>query len=107
MDLSKIMQMAGQMQEQMKAAQEKLASAEHQGEAGGGLVKVTMNGRHEMLRLDIDPSLKDDLELMADLIRAATNAANRKVADSLQGQLGGMAQGMGIDPDMLKKLGLG
>ncbi len=105
MDINKIMQMAGQLQEQMGEAQEKAAKQKFDGEAGGGLVKLVMNGRHEIISLTIDPSLSSDLSLLEDLVRAASNDANRKVAEGMKGQLGGMAQGMGLDLSMLKNLG--
>lgn len=76
------MQQAQEMQEKFKQAQEELARAEIQGEAGGGLVKVVMNGKREVLRLSIDDSLfkEDDKEILEDLVAAAVNDAVHKVS---------------------------
>ena len=76
--LGNIMKQAQKMQEEMKAAQEKLEREEVTGEAGGGMVKVTMNGKHEVRRVVIDDSLVgDDKEMLEDLIVAAVSSASQ------------------------------
>jgi DNA-binding YbaB/EbfC family protein len=96
-DFSGLIQQAKQMQEQMQKAQEELANKEHVGEAGAGLVRVTINGRHEVKRLEIDPSLMtEDKTLVEDLVAAAMNAAVKKVAESSKDQLSGMAAGLNL-----------
>ncbi|MAY03335.1 MAG: YbaB/EbfC family nucleoid-associated protein [Gammaproteobacteria bacterium] len=96
-DFSGLMQQAKQMQEQMQKAQEELANKEHQGEAGAGLVKVTINGKHEVKGVELDPSLLDeDKEIIEDLVAAAMNDAVKKVAESNKDQLSGMAAGLNL-----------
>jgi hypothetical protein len=97
--LGNLMKQAQKMQEELKEAQEKLAEEEVTGEAGGGLVKVVMNGRHEMRRVTIDESLMgDDKEMLEDLVAAATNDAVHKIADRMQEQMAGLTSGMGLPP---------
>lgn len=96
-DFSSLIQQAKQMQEQMQKAQEELAKKEHVGEAGAGLVRVTINGRHEVRQVEIDPSLlQEDKTLLEDLVAAAMNAAVKKVAESNKDQLSGMAAGLNL-----------
>ena len=94
-----LMQQAQKMQQDMQKAQEELAQMEVTGQAGGGMVKAVMNGRHELVELKIDPKAVDptDIQLLEDLIRAAVNQAASGVAAGVQNQLGSMAQGLGID----------
>ncbi len=96
-DIAGLMQQAKKMQEQMLKAQEELALMEVTGEAGAGLVKVTINGRHEVKNVDIDDSLlKEEKEIIEDLIAAAMNAAVKNVADNNKNQLSGMASGLNL-----------
>jgi len=70
-------------------------------EAGGGLVKVTMNGSHEVRRIEIDDSLlEDDKEMLEDLVAAAVNAAVQKVAERQKEQLSGLTAGLNLPPGM-------
>jgi DNA-binding YbaB/EbfC family protein len=97
--LGNIMKQAQKMQEDMKAAQEKLAREEVTGEAGGGLVKVTMNGKHEVRRVDIDDSLVgDDKEMLEDLVASACNDANRRVAEMMEQSMSGLTDGLNLPP---------
>jgi DNA-binding YbaB/EbfC family protein len=78
--LGNLMKQAQEMQASMQRAQEELASVEVTGESGGGLVKVTMTGRHEVRRIHIDDSLVgDDKDMLEDLVAAAVNDAVHKV----------------------------
>ncbi len=96
-DLNDLMQKAAEMQEKMQKAQEDLAKMEVTGEAGAGLVKVQMNGRHDVRRVTIDPSvMSEDKEMLEDLLAAAVNDAVRKVEANNQNQLSGMLSGMGM-----------
>lgn len=96
-DIAGLMQQAKKMQEQMQKAQEELALLECTGEAGAGLVKVTINGKHEVKNVDIDKSLLDeDKEIIEDLIAAAMNAAVKKVAENNKNQLSGMTAGLNL-----------
>jgi DNA-binding YbaB/EbfC family protein len=83
----------------MQKAQEQLAAAEVVGEAGAGLVKVTMTGRHDVRRVTIDPSLlSEDKEILEDLLAAAVNDAVRRVEEKNRDMMASMTQGMGIPP---------
>ena len=96
-DLNELMKKAAEMQEKMKKAQEELASKEVRGEAGAGLVSVTMTGRHDVRRVQIDDSLlSEDKEVLEDLLAAAVNDAVRKVEENNKGQMGDMLSGMGM-----------
>ncbi|MFT5887232.1 MAG: DNA-binding YbaB/EbfC family protein [Zhongshania sp.] len=96
-DLNELMKKAAEMQEKMQKAQEELANAEVNGESGGGLVKVTMTGRHDVRRVTIDPSLmSEDKEILEDLLAAAVNDAVRKIEVTSKDQMGGMMSGMGM-----------
>ncbi|HCW91005.1 MAG TPA: YbaB/EbfC family nucleoid-associated protein [Marinobacter sp.] len=94
-----IMKKAQQMQEEMKKAQEEAAKAEVTGEAGAGLVKITMNGRHDVRKVDIDASLmSEDKEILEDLMAAAVNDAVRRVEENQKEKMSGMMSGMGMPP---------
>ena len=90
--MGKLIKQAKKMQEDMQKAQEELASMEIVGEAGGGMVKVTMNGRHEVRGVKIDDALfGDDKEMLEDLVAAACNDAVRRIADTTQERMSGLA----------------
>jgi DNA-binding YbaB/EbfC family protein len=98
-DLSQLMKQAQLMQQQLQKAQAEQAKQIVTGEAGGGLVKVTMNGKHEVQRVEIDPSLyADERELLEDLVAAACNAAVAKVADGAKQSMAGMTAGLNLPP---------
>ncbi len=95
--IGNLMRQAQQMQENLKKAQEELAGMEVTGEAGGGLVKVTMTGRHDVRRVQIDESvLQDDKEMLEDLLAAAVNDAVRQVEKVSQDKMSGMASGLNL-----------
>ncbi|MFC4261200.1 YbaB/EbfC family nucleoid-associated protein [Marinobacter lacisalsi] len=95
-----MMKKAQQMQEQMQKAQEEAAKAEVTGESGAGLVKVTMNGRHDVRKVDIDDSLlSEDKEVLEDLLAAAVNDAVRRVEAEQKERMSGMMSGMGLPSD--------
>ena len=99
--LAGLMKQAQQMQENMKRMQEELATIEVEGQAGAGLVKVTMTCRHDVRRVAIDASLmQDDKDMLEDLIAAAMNDAVRRAEAATQEKMGGMAAGMGLPPGM-------
>jgi DNA-binding YbaB/EbfC family protein len=92
--LASLMQQAQNMQENLKKAQEELATAEIPAESGGGLIKIIMNGKREILKLQIDDSLlKDDRDMLEDLIIAAVNDGVRKVSKLKEEKLSGLAGG--------------
>ena len=97
--LSNLMKQAQQMQENLQKAQEELANMEVTGEAGAGLVKVVMTGRHDVRRGNIDASLlSEDKEMLEDLLAAAVNDAVRKVEKASQERMVGLAGGLGLPP---------
>ncbi|MCO7222837.1 YbaB/EbfC family nucleoid-associated protein [Pleionea sp. CnH1-48] len=97
--LGNIMKQAQQMQEKMQQMQEEAASLEVTGEAGAGMVKVIMNGRHDVRRVELDDSLlQDDKEILEDLIAAAINDAVRKVETQTQDKMSELTSGLPIPP---------
>jgi DNA-binding YbaB/EbfC family protein len=99
--IGNLMKQAQQMQANMQKAQEEIASLEVTGESGGGMVKVTISGRHEARRVVIDDSLlNDDKEMLEDLIAAAINDAAHKVEAMTQERMSGMAAGLNLPAGM-------
>lgn len=95
MNLNDIMKQAQQMQETMQKKQQELAEKEVQGESGAGLVKITMNGRHDVRQVFIDPDLlSEDKEILEDLIAAAVNDAVRKVEVNNQEAMSSLTSGL-------------
>jgi DNA-binding YbaB/EbfC family protein len=93
-DLNELMKQAREMQEQMKKAQDEALSKVVEGESGAGLVKVQMNGRHDVKKIQLaDDLLKEDREVVEDLIAAAVNDAVRKVEENNKDALSNMAAG--------------
>ncbi|ROR25210.1 hypothetical protein EC845_1251 [Comamonas sp. BIGb0124] len=93
--LAGLMKQAQAMQDNLKKAQEELALIEVQGESGAGLVKVTMTCKHDVKRIEIDPSLlADDKDMLEDLVAAAFNAAVRRAADVEQEKMGKLSAGL-------------
>ena len=99
--MGNLMKQAQKMQEDMQKLQEELANAEVSGEAGAGLVKVVMTGRHDIRKVDIDPSLlEEEKEMLEDLIAAAVNDAVRKVESNNKEKMGELTAGMGLPAGM-------
>ncbi len=99
--LGNLMKQAQKVQEELQKAQEKLAEEEVNGESGGGMVKVVMNGKHEVRRVEIDPSLlEDDKDMLEDLVAAAVNDAVHRVADKMQESMSGLTAGLPLPPGM-------
>lgn len=97
--MGNLMKQAQQMQEKMQKAQEELAKMEVTGEAGAGMVKVTMTGSHSVRRVEIDESLMDDdKDMLEDLIAAATNDAVRRVEEQNKSKMGELTGGMSMPP---------
>lgn len=96
-----LMKQAQQMQENMKKMQEQLATIEVEGQSGAGMVKVVMTCRHDVKRVAIDDSLlKDDKEMLEDLVAAAVNDAVRRVEATVQEKMSGMTAGLPLPPGM-------
>ncbi|SDI74435.1 YbaB/EbfC family nucleoid-associated protein [Billgrantia gudaonensis] len=97
--MGNLMKQAQEMQEKMQQAQEEVARAEVTGEAGAGMIKVTMNGRHDVSKVDIDPSvMEEDKELLEDLLAAAVNDAVRKVEASTKERMEEATAGLNLPP---------
>jgi hypothetical protein len=99
--LAGLMKQAQAMQENLRKAQEELANIEVEGQAGAGLVKVTMTCRHDVKRVSIDPSLLgDDKDMLEDLVAAAFNDAIRRAEATSQEKMGKLTAGMPQIPGM-------
>jgi len=97
--LGNIMKQAQAMQENMQKAQEELANIEVNGEAGGGMVRLTMTCRYDVKQISIDPELigdPEDKEMLEDLIAAAVNDAVRKVEKTSKEKMAGLTGGLDI-----------
>lgn len=96
-----LLKQAKKMQEDMQKAQEELATLEVAGEAGGGMVRVVMNGKHEVRSVSIDASLVgDDKDMLEDLVAAAINDAAHKVEATTQERMSGLTSGIDLPPGM-------
>jgi DNA-binding YbaB/EbfC family protein len=97
--LGNLMKQAQQMQANLQKAQEELAKLEVTGEAGGGMVRVTMTGRHDVKRVEIDSTLVgEDKEMLEDLVAAAINDAVHRVEAMSQEKLSQFATGLNLPP---------
>lgn len=101
-DIMGMMKKVGEMQARMKEMQDELARAEFDGQSGGGLVKVTLDGKGEMKRVRIDPSLMkpDDAEIVEDLIVAAATDARAKSDAAMQAKMAEVTGGLPLPPGM-------
>lgn len=98
-DMGKLMKQAQEMQEKMQKLQEDAANATAVGESGAGLVKVTMTGRHDVRKVEIDPSLlQEDKEMLEDLLAAAVNDAVRRVEQLSKEKMAQLTAGMPLPP---------
>ena len=94
-----MMKQAMALQANMKKAQEEIANMEVIGEAGGGMVKVTMTGKHEVKRVQIEPQvISEDREMLEDLIAAAINDAVNKVEAQCQQRMSSVMSGVALPP---------
>ena len=99
--MNEMLKQAQKMQEEMQAKQAELEEKEYEVSAGGGVVKVKINGKREVLSIDIDPEIvdPDDIETLSDILVAAVNEAIKKVnadSDAEMGKLTGALGGMGM-----------
>lgn len=96
--LAGLMKQAQAMQENMKKAQDALAQLEVEGQSGAGMVKVVVTCSHEVRRVNIDPSVMDDREMLEDLIAAAFNDAARRAEAMSQEKMAGFTSGLNLPP---------
>jgi len=98
--LGNLMKQAQDMQKNMQEAQAELAKMEVAGASGGGLVKVIMTGKYELVKVDIDASIMDDKEMLEDLIAAAVNSASRQVESTTKERMAGLTGGIELPAGM-------
>ena len=99
--IGQLMKQAQQMQANMQKAQEEMAMMEVTGESGGGMVKVVMNGKHEVRRVQVDETLVgEDKDMLEDLVAAAFNDAVRRLERLVQEKFSGLAAGLSLPPGM-------
>jgi DNA-binding YbaB/EbfC family protein len=99
--MGNMMKQAQKMQEDMQKAQEEIANMEVEGQAGGGMVKVVMNGRHELRKVELDDSLmSDDKEMIEDLLAAAVNDAVRRIEQQSSEKMSGVTAGLNLPGGM-------
>jgi len=98
--LGGLMKQAQMMQENMKKAQEQLATIEVEGQAGAGMVKVVMTCTNEVRRVVIDPSVMDDKEMLEDLVAAAMNDASRRAKELSEEKMSAFTAGLNLPPGM-------
>ena len=100
-NIGNLMKQAQAMQESVQKAQEQIATIEVEGVAGGGMVKVTMTGKHEVKRVQLEPAVvSEDKEMLEDLIAAAINDAVHKVETRVQEKMAGVMTGVQLPPGM-------
>ena len=100
-NIGNLMKQAQAMQANMQKAQAEIESIEVLGESGGGMVKVSMNGKHQVKRVQIEPAVAgDDREMLEDLIAAAINDAVHKVDARVQEKMASVTAGMQLPPGM-------
>lgn len=99
-NIAQLMQQAQRMQENVQRAQEELATLEVTGNAGGGMVAITLSGRMECRKVRIDPSVLSDPEMAEDLIAAAFNDAVNKINSESASRMSAATAGMQMPPGM-------
>lgn len=100
-NMGDLLKQAKAMQENMQKAQAEVAQLSATGEAGGGMVKVTMNGKHVVSRVKIEPQLMgEDREMLEDLLTAAINDATSRIDAIVQQKMSGLMAGLPLPPGM-------
>jgi DNA-binding YbaB/EbfC family protein len=100
-NIGNLLKQAQAMQENMQKAQAEVGLLSATGESGGGMVKVTMNGKHEVSRVQIDPSVMgEDREVVEDLVAAAINDATHRIDAVVQQKMSGAMAGLQLPPGM-------
>ena len=95
-----LLQQAQMMQKKMQEVESKLKSMEVEGQVSEGMVKVTMNGKGEIKKIKIDPTLKEDVEVIEDLLMAAISEAKKKADNLSDAEMKSVAGGMPLPPGM-------
>ena len=102
-NLGNLMKEAQKMQQRMQEAQQQLSQLVVTGEAGGGMVMIEMNGRHDVTKVKIKPTMMEDVEMLEDLIAAAFNNAVLKVEKASKDKISQLTAGLNIPTDFLKE----
>ena len=98
-NMNQFVKQAQALQANMQKAQAEIANLEVTGEAGGGMVKVTMTGRHEVRRVQIEPAVAtEDRDMLEDLIAAAVNDAVHRVESATQEKMAAVMGGLALPP---------
>lgn len=97
-NVNQLMAQAQKMQDDMRAKQAELEETEYSGTAGGGMVEVTMTGKHQVTAVKLNPDVvqPDDIEMLEDLIAAAVNDAARKADEDSEAQMSAITGGLNI-----------
>lgn len=103
-NLAGLLKSAKEIQAQMAKIQAELASRRYEGDAGGGMVRATVDGKSTLVDIKIDPQAVNDVELLEDLVRAAVCAATAKSQEAMKSELAGLTGGLNI-PGMTEMLG--
>ena len=101
-NMSNLMKQAKAMQDKMQELQKKVEDSEVTGISGGGLVKITLNGKHIAKKVEVDTSLlkENEVDILEDLIVAAINDATNKVSENMNSELGSLSGGLNLPPGM-------
>jgi DNA-binding YbaB/EbfC family protein len=98
-NIGDLLKQAQAVQENVQKAQAEVAQISATGESGGGMVRVTMNGKHEVARVQIEPAvISEDREVLEDLIAAAINDATHRVDAAVQQKMAGVMSGLKLPP---------
>ena len=100
MEVSALQQMLSRLRQVQEDLQRQVNSVAVEASAGGGMVTVHMDGQKNLLAVKIEPEVVGDLEMLQDMIVAASNEAVKKVDDAVKAKMGGMLGGMGLPPGM-------
>ena len=99
-NMGALLQQAQMMQKKMQEVENKLKTMEVEGEVSNGIIKVTMNGKGEIKKIKIDPSLKEDVEIIEDLLMAAISEAKKKADNLSENEMKTITGGMPLPPGM-------
>lgn len=105
-NLGNLMKEAQKMQQRMQEAQQQLTELVVNGESGGGMIRIKMNGRHDVMEVKINPSLiEEDIEMLQDLVAAAVNDAVRKIEKASKEKIAELTAGLKIPTDFMQNAG--
>ena len=99
-NMGALLQQAQMMQKKMQEVDSRLKTMEVEGEVSEGLVKVVMNGKGEIKKIKISPSLKEDVEVIEDLLMAAISEAKKKADNLSESEMKNVTGGMPLPPGM-------